>query len=443
MSASERGDLVTLIKSEISEIHSRNASTGLTTWILLSALAGILWLFLNELERAKFTTDNVLLLIPLVFFVYTTIALPSRIIGLKDAQTSARFIYPHAMIPGNTFGFVLWLSIVCLLVYSTYRTHGISFSYYVIATYIFLTFLFLSLLVLSVIVRINLPIPKSLIDNGNIQVNIKFKKYKSLGLLFWVSLVGLSLYGFLSATLTKYSSITFDDIKLTCSILCGCVLLILLSKVKAKKPLLIELIEIRRELLLGGVSTEKAKKQCRIALSGSYLSDIFSDEIRQLLESIRQFDLELHHSQSEIHILKKYENDENQISSLEKAKVTGAVCDLITKRLESAADIMLNTIVEDKWKLKKKVSKYTYFLNSSNEIDWLLEINDTISNRIDEYNALVFSAFKTIKRCTNEESARKMIDSLNAIDGINFNRETGQLSQQSHKNYRNLTSVSS
>ena len=84
-----------------------------------------------------------------------------------------------------------------------------------------------------------------------------------------------------------------------------------------------------------------------------------------------------------------------------------------------------------------------FFLNSSNEIDWLLEINDTISNRIDEYNALVFSAFKTIKRCTNEESARKMIDSLNAIDGINFNRETGQLSQQSHKNYRNLTSVSS
>ena len=271
--------LVQLANQEIQRVRDDNRQPGWTPWALVGALASALWLFLSSLERSPVRWNQVLALYLVLALIFEGI---SRLSGLLDAGPArdskhARFWLAHTALGSARHyfalelchtAFLLSVPIICELPFGWLASGGI---------YLYYGQRMVGLVLVLVFSFTRLPI------------HLRLRASRTRDVLSWTALSALLVVAIIAVStyITEMEpSPGFGEWRVA-GLLCAiALLLLLLAKSRAEPPLLGPLVDMRRDLVLGRMDLDSARRQLDLALTGLEVGGVLQEHVAHIVRTI-------------------------------------------------------------------------------------------------------------------------------------------------------------
>ena len=273
--------LVKLLDEEINRLDNSSKRSGVTPWILLATISGIIWIIFPELE--KYTSNYTSLLLPLllVSITYDLIILLVAIISLKGGETTnpnSNFQLANIKFGENRVKILyetIRLLVVLLLIAYCYTNYSHNIILYLFPTYIIFFLILIGSFLLSFF-----PIPFST------EGNRKYKFYGQCTIILITTSLFIGTLGVLQTVI--HNQVDIHTWKLSSLLFAISIILGLLAKQGPNQsPFLNSLINIRRDFILNKITDNEAVKQIDIIFSGLSISTILQKDIDNLLSKER------------------------------------------------------------------------------------------------------------------------------------------------------------
>ncbi|MEL1255990.1 hypothetical protein AAEO57_19525 [Flavobacterium sp. DGU38] len=283
---------------------------------------------------------------------------------------------------------------------------------------IFISFLFLGL-VLSIIGG-SFVVPHDISQNSF--SNKKNSRFVSVITLLLISLDVINVFFWIDYI---YSNQLFSLYEFKISLLFSAIAILLLLSASIKSPsrILNNLIELRRELILGVLPTENIKHQLDFIFRGLKIDDYYSEECSEILISLQQFDKEIYLASQKVNLFYIKSQDIDDI--VERNLTQDALMESIMLHQINAAQIMFTQIEKVEKKLNRKIMLVRVYNKNSNT-EKIKEIFETIDLSKLNYNDLVRKWYEILQEVNNQESSKKMIlELMGTVPRLKFDIKTG------------------
>lgn len=337
----EKQELVTAISKEIDFIQKNESRPGWTQWALLTAIAGLVWGLLKQIQQGNLDWSSVALWFFVCIIMWDTLIFlrafllkpkPSLVLDLDDSLKN-RFTSPleSSLERGSCISFLIRAGLVVFLMVMLPVSLNTTLEYIILAYYLGVSFI----LILSVVYDLfDFPTSKKVPPKLVIRLFMEF--FVGVCVAFMMSV-------YLLLADMSYQLFWVNNIQVA-FILLGILYLasLYLSAIYSYDLLLLALRSTERDLIFGYIDTERARDQVDVIFKGrkmSHLLQEYANDIVLLLEKKNEYE-------NKIDLL--------LTEALEKIKETSTVEDVtgeIELYLDKIRDIM-------DVQIKKKLNKF-------------------------------------------------------------------------------------
>lgn len=418
--------LCAVITTEIDEIHRTGASAGWTTWALLVAAGACVWLLVNQLEARSHVFDQVIILgIAASFLLIAFRTLSWLLTDHTEDCVQGRFHYSRSVLVREHPAIALALARHSLVLYLLTHSAPAASAWISSAAHA-VSWFALSIGALALVISMcNIPIPA---NNRTTGIAVVFAVLFSAlsGTIAWSYLNAATAIGALS----NFSSLKVAGLSVVIYILTS-----LLCHQIRPSPMLGNLIRLRRDLTLHRVPLGTAVEQLQVILWGFRPTDHISSANKTLVDLLQSADVELHLAEKQIaafvSVAKKQPSDDDS-----RLVALSAIQEAMTKHFIACSEMMLRRVFPFMRRLVFRASVATAAARLKiAPAQHLTEAKDAIQRRIDQFNSLVATAHREIAAASPSgvESAASIIDRLNQVPGITFDRNTAAVIQRIKK----------
>lgn len=271
--------LIHFLDSEIEFIKDRRQQPGWTKWAINGSLATSFWLLLNELEKTKIPSLITIIQCLILFSLLSDLIFSLRNILLESEsnyEVTGRFFISNQLAKSRLTLVLIFIRYIFILLFinlSNYTFLGASLVGYIINGWF--AFAYFIALVLSFL---NIPIPNKMKQTGS-KIN-------------FLLIITMFATGY---TTSLYLYNLFGQPEIITGIRIGGLvatiyyLLILISKISIKSPLMESLVNIRRELSLGHLEYQTAVEQVDIVVAGLKISDVLQEYVGNIVTLFDEF----------------------------------------------------------------------------------------------------------------------------------------------------------
>lgn len=367
MKNAEHYDVDRLIHFLEFEVESRQAAAsrpGWTLWAIVAAISYLAWSLLalmdNNLKSDWISVYYIFYLFSLCFdlFLILIILIPNP---YKNVLRKNKRLEPFNVQVGPFLFFVLIRQIA--LLYTTYyfSTHVSNFNSMVkISCFVFISLSIFQVFLSQLIYHLNVPIP----DTPNVKFLSKTIGYSFL--LFWLISGSISVFGLINIIYRKILLPSIIDWRMGLIIFGISVLFLLIFMSKPKSILIMQLDNIRKNIVLGRMSLVEAREQTDIIIFGFKLNHILQKIIKDIVALLNEMHMNSIDLNSELKIIEKYIADEKAEHSDEERTSMKAVLRSITGRVNFLKDSQ-NKLLKLKDKLRIKMAFYAGMNKDLNE----------------------------------------------------------------------------
>jgi hypothetical protein len=273
-----RDELFRLLTEEIKDINEAEKLKGWTPWVILATLVSALWILAQDLLRVQYSKRA-----SVAVFLIATIALQvARIVqrdmdALSEDRTGkASFYFLHSNT--SAFNLITMSAWMAGIAYAVLRLAPLATNRRVflvgVALYTFMAITFLTMMV-PVVARLPVPMPKRtprLLYSLTISAII-------------ISVLVALVIGVIRSGFTH--NLTIVEIRIGTIVALGSIGIVYLSgSIGEQSDSRQALSEIRRDLVLGGMSTVEGSHRARTILQGMWLSDVVMKDMHALFKLI-------------------------------------------------------------------------------------------------------------------------------------------------------------
>lgn len=419
-SSEDRSQLLNLLNEEILRINQEETRPGWTIWALIAGLATCFWLLMNQFEAHTNSWPLIqTMLIGLTLLGFSVKMTISHLNGIFSKSSSDRIITIKEILSNSRLTLLISAAWVVLMLCLTYQETGLT--YHWIRT---VSLVFLGIHSFSIIIALILSIALS--NNSFLHFRkdpatgkLEKPKYSRFAVIFSaIQLILVSVAAY-SRVFDMIQSERFEisEFKISFLIISMLVIIFFIASVGSKSSLGESLIDLRRDLILEKLPVEQIRKQMDLALKGKKIDDYFNNEISHVLNSSQSFNKELFLTSEKInlYITKTTENNKFIEETLKES--------IIQQLMSMATNWLTSTELTIK-KIERK-EKMLALNNGNYDSSILEELWESINTKAEEYNELVKLWFQTLENHENIESAKSMIDQLNRVPQLKFNRSNG------------------
>lgn len=332
----QRQIFINYLTQEIDEFRNERRRPGWTTWAICVSFATTAWFFLHELDIESFPLLNIARLILIVSFFVDLFRTITSINISSSPQYPNRFNLAKQLLGSTRFLMLVFLLYRMVLLYFIWLLlpsveFSVSVTAYLINAF-FSVFTFIALL----FSYFPIPFPK--------KPQAKITPFLDIGIS--IGSIYCIIY-YLNPSF--YSSIMPSEIRLAGLLVVMGYLIFLYIGSSSEIPLLSSLVNIRREVALNRMDLNEAIKQTDLVLSGLQVSDLFEEEIQQILQLNEGANTEINKLVHNLEILEKKGKQEN-ISFEDKAIIDSLLLSSIH---------YLEKIIKFQEQNKKKVGSFT------------------------------------------------------------------------------------
>jgi len=288
LSNSEEIDrLIGLLESEISRVRDEKSQPGWTTWALIGSLATMLWLLMAELEKHIVYRQNTLFLLLALSLAYDCITSVVSIIKLPaptwhaSSKPRSRFRLAHSVLSSGRSRILIDITRLLFLMVAAAEIQSLLNTPYVVATFFYFGMSAVFMMILFVYSFLEIPLPVGSIRRGVVIL---------LGFLLLIPAI-LALFGFSETLWHQGVSPTAPEWRVGGLLFAITLVLQILAQEQPRTPLLETLIDIRRNLALGLVDLDSARRDTEISLLGMKTADVLQDDLQELLAELGQMDI--------------------------------------------------------------------------------------------------------------------------------------------------------
>jgi len=287
--ATEVDHVLRVLDFEIERVSSEQARPGWSLWALYGAMATVIWLLIEQTLSGLVDVSNTLHL----FVAFSALMsarhlfLSLQSFGKSRSTSSPRFNW----VGDATNRLEILLSFVknsAVTLVALLVPAGVVWYYRAtaVSTYGIMAVLALFTLVISLF---RFPISRQ-----SPAVDSRIGKLLAAGL--WILSAGILTaiaYGYIFSLTTSPRPVTASDIKTAGLIVVLPFLVRALTLEHAPRPLLVSLIETRRDLVFGQADLNAAIKRAEIAILGMNESDVLQLDISEILDSFEKVDIQV------------------------------------------------------------------------------------------------------------------------------------------------------
>jgi|LGOV01.1.fsa_nt_gb hypothetical protein len=401
MTNTEHYDVDRLIHFLEFEVESRQAAAsrpGWTLWAIVAAISYLAWSFLalmdNNLKPDWISVYYIFYLFSLCFdlFLILIILIPNP---NKNVLRYNKRLEPFNVQIGPFLFFVLIRQIA--LLYTTYyfSTHVSNFNTIVkISCFVFISLSVFQILLSQLMYHLNVPTPNT--------PNVKFLS-KIIGYLFY--LFGLlsgsiSVFGLINIIYRKILLPSILDLRMGLIIFGISMLFLLIFMSKPKSILIMQLDNIRKNIVIGRMSLLEAREQTDIIIFGFKLNHVLQNIIKDIVALLNEMHMNFVDLNSELKIIEKYISDEKAEHNDEERTSMKAILRSIAGRVKYLKDSQ-NKLMKLKKKLHIKMAFYTGMNKDLNEdaiaiVDDLKRKENELSTEITRFSDRFDNIYKMI-----------------------------------------------
>ncbi len=281
----KKEEIVNALDVEINHIRQEDQRPGWTTWTMLGALATVVWLILNEVDRIDFNFPNGLFLFLAISVTMDALTFFKGLVTYDPSpgRRKNRFYISSQLFTDNRSSLFLFLIRIALLLYIGSLFHDWLRAPTPIAFFLNYSIIWAAAAVILVLSFVGIPVPLSPAETP-LGTTIS-----ALFVVLWITIV----IAFVEACLSHSSSLNLTDYRFG-GLLWSISFLLSNLVIGSNRPRLLDtLIELRRDLALGRIDVTSAIKQFDIALSGLQVSDLFQEQIKNVLALLEKANQEV------------------------------------------------------------------------------------------------------------------------------------------------------
>jgi hypothetical protein len=269
-----RDTIFRLLIEEIKDLNEAERLRGWTPWVITASLVSICWMIVQDVWTGAYNPQA-------VHMIFLTVSISLALVmvirgSLRDSSASTPGKGPLLLVHTNVsaltaFVTAAWTGLIAFATYSFWQVRGRVI--FAVATGWF-GFASLSLLILTIMVFARFPLP------------VKTKSPRAIAL---AALVHFAIYITSLVEIFRLNLIpvtTSRDIRLGGLLALGAYGIVTLAGSGNQNPMRQTLIELRRDLILGGIPINEALQRARSALQGMWLSDVVREDMQSLLKLI-------------------------------------------------------------------------------------------------------------------------------------------------------------
>ncbi len=277
---STRDHVMQVLDWEIERAIAETTQPGWTTWAIYGALAAVIWTLLSEINQSENNTRNILFYFLVAQFTLDLLKQFSSVIAPQSVKKASkqRFFFSN-ILATSRYGLIIDILrdlslIVIVKSYSQFLPDTVKYGtyfYYGLSVFGSVTALATSFL------KWPLPIPRA--------------KHS----LFWIlpsigaTLLLVPLVGCIDIL---KPGVNLPDLKVASLLTAVVFLLIVLMQKRTINPLLVSLIDLRRNLSFGNISLVDAINQADIAIAGMQLRDVLQEIVSDIISSFEKINAE-------------------------------------------------------------------------------------------------------------------------------------------------------
>lgn len=270
-------DLLKAVDWEINRMEAEDRRSGLSVWLLGAAFAGVFWTLLSIWDTGKAHYAVVLTIILGMSIFGDAVYIITNALWPTSHSANAGIRYKlfnnfETTLPALAIG--LRYIVLCL---GVYFASTVNFQEITIAAGIYCSVLLLLFVVVFFLGLLRIPLP---LIQGKETSREKRNSFPTSLILILSALIGCC-YLWKSFVLASPHDWRVGVLITTCGYL-----ILMLSHQGMKKPLLENLLHVRRELALGRLDLSKATQETEIAIFGLGLADVFQNELDFILQKI-------------------------------------------------------------------------------------------------------------------------------------------------------------
>jgi hypothetical protein len=274
-----RDEFIKFLDSEISSLRSEIQRPGWTTWAILGGIAALVWLLFSEIEIGKYSVRNVAGLVFVIWlFCVFFMGISSLVNPARPPHKSKERFLPEYLMSTRRLGLILLAGIPIFFIFVAMDFSPDVGSLVTIMAYFVIASWILAIVIFIVIAFTNIPIPRNTAANTQTKIaNALSAVVTAIPLWFYIRFL------FISPGTASIFDVRFATVIAAIS----CLVLLLMFK-SAGSLTLDSLIAIKRELFLGRLDLDTAKRQVDVALTGLDASQAFEEYLSKLLSLLRE-----------------------------------------------------------------------------------------------------------------------------------------------------------
>lgn len=280
------GPVLQVLDFEIERIRAEQRRPGWTMWAIYGAIASALWLLSEQIASGTTHLTNVLqLVVAFVLIVYLLEVL--KMIAPESQRgggPQVRFRWFHHSTNRLVIGIDLLRAVSITLIALTI-TAGLRW-YHITAA--LLIFGGMTLLSLAILVATFFKFP---VKTGALPI-VGWLSRTIAGLIWSgeISLFGWLAYAYIGAVRSSAEIVSLADVRIAALLVAMSVGLRIVANESLTSPLLLSLIETRRDLVFGHLDLDTAISNAEIAIAGMNESDVLQEDVQGILRSVEQID---------------------------------------------------------------------------------------------------------------------------------------------------------
>lgn len=414
--AEERSQILLLLNEEISQIKSEESRPGWTVWALFGGLATCTWLLLNQIENQIPKWDVIKIMLIIITLSGYSLKALYGFLTMEKNTSDDRLISVSQIFSNSKMILIINLLWFLFIGYLVININILVANWQLFCTYFGIVFNIFFIFVGLILSTFNFVMPRN---------QDRFSKNKIFIVFFLIFLMtGLVAAFMWIKYLLNLNLLLVFEFKITLLISTIALLISISFSLKSPAQSLDNLIELRRDLILGVLPTMQIKNQIDLILRGLSIQDYYSKDLSDMLASLQLLEKEIFLATQKISLYK--DNDSFKIQNEEKILTQDSLRESIMKHLISAAKIKFSQIDITKKKLTKKRTNIKALNKKFTDREIISEVIEETLKNIDSYNLTVKNWYELLNKTIGKASAQNMIIELcHNVPKLKFNIETG------------------
>jgi len=289
-----RAELIQALTLEIDTISKEQNRPGWTLWAILSSMAVVISMSLNELVSKQWNWGHVGLVFIAAFVIFESLSSVKSILDQSDPSQ----VKPMRFVQAGTFAssrlrILLRMAVYGILFFLSYIIHPSPGPVPTVALRLFAGFWIVTGTLVLVLTFLDFPVSSSPSRKGLVVVDLCVLAIAST--LAWT---------YSRAIYDSVSTYTLSDFRLG-FLSFAFSFLILLITAGEKQPLLSRLFELRRDLSFGQLDVAAAQRQAELAIAGLRTADVLQRQFEKVLAASEKYQRDLAEAHARLNLFER------------------------------------------------------------------------------------------------------------------------------------------